>query len=321
MGMAPQDLARLRGEITGLRDERRELLNNMVRDARERGNAVAAMKRHFHDAHAEMARTAREERCAYVSGIKAGVCSMQTGFHNDLVGIRDQNARRARQTRQECASFVSGLKAEVMGMRAGFICDHSHMARKTKVERLAFIADQEKSVAGMRAEFRHDHNVMAKNAKNIRLRFLSGLNEDLSNMRSGFRKDLADCSRSNVEMFKKARAERSAFAGELKQEVANRRQEFASEIAGSRLAWLGITGLEEKSGAKIAQKKPVQWDEGKQQTEPATGDFIEFKPIPESRQEPVVLEAAREIRLPFEAAKHPVGGEEKKMSKKEKRRP
>ncbi len=41
MGMAPQDMARLRGEITGLRGARRELLKNMVRDARERRNAVA----------------------------------------------------------------------------------------------------------------------------------------------------------------------------------------------------------------------------------------------------------------------------------------
>ena len=53
MGMAPQDMARLRGEITGLKAARGELLNNMVRDAGERRNAVAVMEKNFHDTHAK----------------------------------------------------------------------------------------------------------------------------------------------------------------------------------------------------------------------------------------------------------------------------
>jgi hypothetical protein len=319
MGMATQDMARLRGEITGLRGARGELLQTLAQDARERGNTVAAMQGHFHDAHAAMARTSKKERLAFVSAIRADVCSMQSDFHKDLACIRDENARTARQTRQECASFVSGLKTGVSGMRAGFTSCHSQMARRTKIERLAFIADQKISVSAMRAGFRHDRTEMANSAKNSRLGFLSNLRDDLSGMRAGFREELAHCCRSNAEMFKKAGTDRSVFVGGLKQVVANMRQEFASEIAGSRLAWLGLTGLEEQPGVKTSRRKAALWEQEQQEAEGAAGEFFEFEPLLEAKREPVAPETWREDVRHVEAANKPSASEEKRASKKEKR--
>ncbi len=317
MGMAPQDMARLRGEITGLRGARRELLNNMVRDAGERRNAVAAMGKHFHDAHAEMARTMSKERRAFLTGIKADVYSMQADIHNDLGDIHDANVRRARQTRQECASFVSGLKTEVNGLRAGFVSAHSQMARKAKMERLAFIADQKNSVSSMRADFRHDHNEMAASGRNIRTRFLSGLKANLSDMRAGFHRELADCRRSFRMAVKKAGAERSAFVRGLKQVVFGMRQQFASEITASRLGWLGVTEPDSRSGMRIAQSKQVQWKREHQEAKPAPGEPVEFN-SPVAVPKPVDLKAGREDTSFIEAAKPP-GREDKRMPKKDKR--
>ncbi len=317
MGTAPQDMARLRGEITGLRETRRELLENMVRDARERRNDVASMEKHFHDVHAETARTTREKRWAFLRDIKAGVCSMQADFHNELASIHDANVRRASQTRQECASFVSGLKTEVSGMQAGFASGHSQMARKTKIERIAFIADQKNSVSAMRANFRHDHNEMATSGKDLRLRFLSGLKANLWDMQAGFRKELADCRHSFRTVVKKAGEERSSFVRGLREVVANMRQDFASEMAASRLAWLGITGVEERSAAQIAQNKQAQYRD--ERPEPIAEEFVEFRAAREAGPDAVVLETGREEPGPIEDVKQPPGREEKRTSKKEKR--
>ena len=319
MGMASQDMARLRGEITGLRETRRELLENMVRDARERRNDVASMERHFHDAHAETTRTTREKRWAFLRGIKADVCSMQADLHKDLANIHDANVRSASQTRQECASFVSGLKTEVSAMRAGFLSGHSQMARKTKTERLAFIADQKNSVSAMRDDFRHNHNEMAISGKDLRLRFLSGLKANLCDMQAGFRKELADCRRSFQTVVKKAREERSTSVMGLREVVANMRQEFASQMSASRLAWLGITGTEGGSAAHIAQGKQAQYKDEDREPEPIAEEFIEFTAVREPGPDAVVLETGREELGLIEAAKQLPGREEKKTSKKEKR--
>jgi hypothetical protein len=254
-----------------------------------------------------------------LTGIKADVCSMQSDFHKDLAGVHDANVRRAWQTSEECASFVSALKTEVSAMRAGFLSGHSQMARKTKIERLAFIADQKNSVSAMRAGFRHDHNEMAISGNNTRQLLLSGLKANLSDMRAGFREELADCRRSFQTAVKKARTERSSFVRGLKQVVANMRQELASELAASRLAWLGITGVEGQSAAKVPQKKQAQWKAEHRESKPMAEESVEFKPAREAGPDAVVLEAGLEEMDPIAAAKQLPGGEEKRTSKKEKR--
>ncbi len=319
MGTVPQDMARLRGELTGLRETRRELLENMVRDARERRNEVASMEKHFHDARAETARTARGKRWAFLRGIKADVWSMQSAFHKDLAGMRDANVRRATQTRQECASFVSDLKTEVSDMRAGFLSDHLQMAKKTKIERLAFIADQKNSVSAMRADFRQDHNEMAVSGKDLRLRFLTGLKANLWEMQAGFRKELTDCRRSFRTAVKTATEDRSTFVRGLREVVANMRQEFASEMAASRLAWLGITGIEGRSAAQIAEAKQAQYKDEHRECGPITEEFVEFGAAREAGPDAVVLKTGREELDLIAAEKQLPGREEKRTSKKEKR--
>jgi uncharacterized membrane protein len=143
-------------------------------------------------------------------------------------------------------------------MRTGIVSKHLEMLRKTKVDRLSFIADQKNNVSGMRADFRHQRNESAIEARKDRLRFLSRLRSGLFEMRVGFRRDLADCGRSNAEMFRRARAERSGFVNVLKQAVAAMRREFTSDIAATRLAWLGVTGSGRQSGINTGHSMQIE---------------------------------------------------------------
>lgn len=258
MCTAPQEMARLRSRIAGLKGARMELLKNLVRNAKQRRNAVAGTIKHFGNERAQMARKSAKERKAFLKGVKTYVNSMQAGFYRDLAGIHHVSARMALLTRQERASFVSALKNAVKGMRVGFLSDYLQMARKTKIERLSFIADQKNIISGMRADFRREYNKSATDAKRDRLRFISGLKADSLDMRTGFRRDLADCGRSNAEMFRGARAERSGFVSVLKQAVAGMRREFSSDIAATRLAWLGAQGSWGQSGTNTAQSMQMQ---------------------------------------------------------------
>jgi hypothetical protein len=227
MGMLTDDMARLRSEIIGLRGARVELSKNIIQSTKDRKVAVEVMERGFHNAHADMAWTAKKDRLAFLSGITGSVASMQVGFHKDLADIRDAHAKMAMETKQERAAFVSALKSEVSGLEAGFRYSHAQMAKETKAARLAFVSDQKNSVSGMRADFRNAHAEMAKSSHNGRVAFLSGIKELVTNMR----------------------------------------QEFASEITSARQAWLGITPFRFHPPQKTAQPEMVVPVQKQQETE------------------------------------------------------
>ena len=88
MGFLTDDMVRLRSEISGLRAVRKGLSLELVQDAKVRKDAVAAMGKEFHNAHAEMAKVTKRDRLTFLSGIKDSVSSLQEDFHKDLAGIR-----------------------------------------------------------------------------------------------------------------------------------------------------------------------------------------------------------------------------------------
>ena len=120
MGVLTDDMVRLRSDISGLRAVRKGLSLELVQDAKVRKDAVAAMGKEFHNAHAEMAKVTKRDRLTFLSGIKDSVSSLQEDFHKDLAGIRDANARMAKATREEAHAFVSALKIEVSRNAGGF---------------------------------------------------------------------------------------------------------------------------------------------------------------------------------------------------------
>lgn len=90
-----QDMTRLRGEITALRDARRELLEEAIRGAKNLKKTVSAMKAGFSGARAQMAGTMQAECAAFLSdvkesveGLKQTVAAVRKDFTADLAGGR-----------------------------------------------------------------------------------------------------------------------------------------------------------------------------------------------------------------------------------------
>jgi len=86
MGNLTGDMRRLRNEIGVLRGSRESLLMELARMAKDRKNTVAGMRTGFRNAHAEMARSSRAERVAFLSDLKKVVFGMRKEFADDLAG-------------------------------------------------------------------------------------------------------------------------------------------------------------------------------------------------------------------------------------------
>lgn len=258
MGVLTDDMARLRSDISGLRAVRKGLSLELVQDAKVRKDAVATMGKEFHNAHAEMAKAAKQDRLTFLSGIKDSVSSLQVDFHKELAGIREANARMARVTKEETQAFVSALTMDVSKTQAGFRNAHVEMAEKAKTGRMAFLSELKNNVSGMQEGFRNVHEEMAKSTKNSRMAFLSEIETDVSRMREGFRKDLADQYQSYAHMIKEARPHRTDFVEDLKKTVTDLRQQFASDINGGRQAWLGTAPHKSSSPAQSGHRPTIE---------------------------------------------------------------
>jgi hypothetical protein len=315
MWFLTDDMVRLHSEICGLRGVRKRLSLDLVQDTKVRKDAVAAMGKEFHTAHAEMAKTTKQDRLTFLSGIKDNVSSLQEDFHKELAGIHDANARMAKVTREEAHAFVSALKIEVSKTQAGFRNSHAQMAGKAKTGRMAFLSELKNNVSGMQEGFRNVHAEMAKSTKNGRLAFLAEIKTDVFQMQEGFRKDLADYHQTCTDMVKEARTHRAAFVGDLKKTVTDLRQQFASDINGARYAWLGIAPYKVFSPAKSEHRPTIEvererWKLAEQAereaVQPLTGDVageVESRTVEKPRSTEVDELSGRE---------------EKRFSKKEK---
>ena len=88
MGNLTNDMTRLRGEVDALRNARGALMQGLARDVREMADEVSAMRAGFANTHAAMAKKAKRERVAYVTGVKKRVGSMRKEFASDIDGAR-----------------------------------------------------------------------------------------------------------------------------------------------------------------------------------------------------------------------------------------
>lgn len=88
MGVLTNDMTRLRGDIGGLRGERRALINDLSHRTRERRSAVAAMQAGFRRSHAEMSRKAKADLRAFMFALRRTVSAMRREVADDIVGAR-----------------------------------------------------------------------------------------------------------------------------------------------------------------------------------------------------------------------------------------
>jgi hypothetical protein len=86
MGNLTDDMTRLRGEVDALRSDRRALMQDLARGARDLASSVSAMQAGFANAHATMARKTGKARTSYVARIKKQVGRMRKEIAADLAG-------------------------------------------------------------------------------------------------------------------------------------------------------------------------------------------------------------------------------------------
>ena len=113
MGSLTQDVTRLCGEITALRDSRQALMGHVARETRQMKGAVAGMRAGFRKAHGKMANRTRAEQAKFVSDMRADVSGLLSGFDK-------AHKEKAVETKRALGKFVSHMETEVNGMLGGF---------------------------------------------------------------------------------------------------------------------------------------------------------------------------------------------------------
>ncbi len=88
MGRLRADVERLCGEIRSLREARKRFIRELRNSAMASRGAVSEMRSNFSRNHAQMARTAKAERSAFVSRLRGTVAAERKAFAADLAGAR-----------------------------------------------------------------------------------------------------------------------------------------------------------------------------------------------------------------------------------------
>lgn len=88
MGRLTDDMARLRGEIDNLRVARGALMRQLTRGAGDLAQAVSAMTADFAKARSDMARSGRNDRETFLSGMRQQVAGLRQETADDLMGAR-----------------------------------------------------------------------------------------------------------------------------------------------------------------------------------------------------------------------------------------
>ena len=86
MGVLTDDMKRLRGEVEALRMARGALMQDLAPVTRQRRDAVSMMQAGFRKTRGEMARNAKAERRAYITGQKRTVAHLRKEFATDIAG-------------------------------------------------------------------------------------------------------------------------------------------------------------------------------------------------------------------------------------------
>ena len=86
MGNLSDDMTRLRGVVDAMRSDRKTLMHDLARGAKDLASTVSAMQADFAAAHATMARKTGKARTSYVSRIKKQVGRMRKENTADHAG-------------------------------------------------------------------------------------------------------------------------------------------------------------------------------------------------------------------------------------------
>jgi len=133
----------------------------------------------------------------------------------------------------------ANLENSVAEMMAGFQRDREEMGERTKAELGESRADLENTVSGLIAGFQRDREEMGEKTKSELDEARVNLENTISEMTAGFQRD-------REEMGEKTKAEVGEFVSNVKDAVASLRQnvadlraKFSSDIIGGRTAWSG----------------------------------------------------------------------------------
>jgi predicted flap endonuclease-1-like 5' DNA nuclease len=159
--------------------------------------------------------TLRDTREAFINSLKQDVAQIQSEVGRMQHGFRDAHATMARDTKAKMEAFVSeirqavlNLKEDATEMQNSSRNAHKDMAKRTKAERGAFVSGLKEEVARMQHAFRDAQARMSRETKSDLSVFLSGVRD---------------------------------FVSGMKATVNNLQQDFATDIAGARKAWSGVS--------------------------------------------------------------------------------
>jgi len=88
MNSLTNDITRLCGEMTALRDGRATLIHNLAQGRSDRRHAVSAMQEDLRNALAETAAKTHAELHEFISVVKQKVTDLREAFQKDLAGAR-----------------------------------------------------------------------------------------------------------------------------------------------------------------------------------------------------------------------------------------
>ena len=258
MGVLTDDMARLRGEVNCLRDERMNLAKNIKETTQHRRDDTMKMREGFRNAHFDMAERSRQDRTKWFSGLKSHVLGMKEGFYSDFAVVRQNLSEMAMNTRNANSSFVTTLKDNVAVMKDGLRRAHAAMADKTQADRMAFLASLKANVSKMQDDFNKSRQEMSRSGKSARAAALSAIKADVSNLMENAHSELDTMHRLFSGMVAEARTNRSEFVDGLKKSVKSARMNFLDDLAGARVAWsvapretvhISLAGFREGTGA------------------------------------------------------------------------
>ena len=86
--MLTEDMTRLCGEILAMRGMRGDLMRELQRGAKCRQQSTADLCAHIGAARVAMAKQTKNERVAFLNGLKRSVGAHQREVRNDLAGAR-----------------------------------------------------------------------------------------------------------------------------------------------------------------------------------------------------------------------------------------
>jgi len=86
--MLTDDMTRLCGEILAMRKMRGSMISELQRGAKGRKQAVGELCAHIGSARVAMSRRTRNERTAFLNGLRRSVGAHRRDVRNDLAGAR-----------------------------------------------------------------------------------------------------------------------------------------------------------------------------------------------------------------------------------------